>query len=153
MTKYVESLYVIYNNPFILTPLLTNFYSNIEKNPKNILLAYLVFPMVLNEERRSFLLKSNVNSSIYTFKNRKNLLIGFSQSLDYFRELTVDSIQHAVDNKWIVINEDMSISVLENQENIQGHLKDAFQATVKLNNIFGNVDIVNLYKYLGIKSL
>lgn len=153
MTKYVENLQVIYKNPFILAPLITNFYSNIGNKPNNILLCYLIFPMVLDEDRRDYLLKSSINSSIYTFKSRKNLLVGISSSLTHFKSLTSSSLQHAIDNNWVIVNNDMSISVVENQENIQEHLGDAYRATAKLNNIFGSVDVVSIYKFLGVKEL
>lgn len=153
MTKYIDSLQIIYKNPFILAPLITNFYSNINKKSNNILLAYLVFPMVLNNDRRNFLLKSKINSSIYTFKSNRSLLVGIPDNLAYFKDLTSSSIQHAIDNNWILINEDMSVSVVKNQKNIQGHLGDAYRATAKLNNIFGDIDVVSLYKYLGVKKI
>lgn len=153
MSKYIDSLQIIYKNPFILAPLITNFYSNIDQKPNNILLSYLIFPMVLNNDRRNFLLKSNVNSSIYTFKSNRNLLIGIPESLSYFKDLTSNSIQHAIDNNWIIINEDLSVTVVEIQKNIQEHLGDAYKATAKLHNIFSGIDIVSLYKYLGMKRI
>ena len=50
MSKFVENISTLQNNIFILTPLLVSFYKNLKPMDKNILLAYFVFPLVLNNE-------------------------------------------------------------------------------------------------------
>lgn len=158
MTKFTDSLYLVYNNPFIMTPLFTNFFSNLPKTEKNLLLAYLLLPMVLQTERRKFLLRSNSASSIMTFQKIKakrdnSRLIGLKASVDHFKELTNHSIQHALDNDWISIDENLVVHVHENQKNNQHNLVEAYKASAKLKNIFKDMDVVAIYRLLGIKKL
>ena len=47
MSKYVDSVYKINNNIFVLAPLFVSFYQNLKPTPKNLLLSYLVLPLVL----------------------------------------------------------------------------------------------------------
>ena len=47
MSKYVNSVYKLNNNIFVLAPLFVSFYKNLKPNPKNLLLSYLVLPLVL----------------------------------------------------------------------------------------------------------
>lgn len=49
MSKFIENISILQNNTFILTPLLVSFYKNLKPTDKNIL-AYFVFPLVLNNE-------------------------------------------------------------------------------------------------------
>ena len=67
MNKFIDSVYKIHNNPFIFTPLIVAFYEQLEKKPKNILLAYLVLPLVLNERSKQTLQNVRKTSSIHTF--------------------------------------------------------------------------------------
>jgi len=49
MSKYADSVYKINNNIFVFTPLFVAFYKNLKPNPKNLLLSYLVLPLVLHK--------------------------------------------------------------------------------------------------------
>lgn len=153
MTKLTDSLYVIHNNPFIMAPLFTNFYYSITKSENNYLFCYLLLPLVLKVDRRDFLNKSTVRSSVHTFKNKQNLLIGLADDIQYYKELTHRSIQHAIDSDWIVINEDLSVTVEENPKNIQSNLIKSYSASQKMSNILGNLDVLTIYRLLGIKSV
>ena len=50
MSKFIENISTLQNNTFALTPLLVSFYKNLKPTDKNILLAYFVLPLVLNNE-------------------------------------------------------------------------------------------------------
>jgi hypothetical protein len=48
LSKIVENLNILYNNPFILTPIIVKFYENYEgKQSRDMLLSYLILPLVL----------------------------------------------------------------------------------------------------------
>ena len=50
MSKFIENISTLQSNIFILTPILISFYRNLQPKDKNILLAYFVFPLVLNSD-------------------------------------------------------------------------------------------------------
>jgi hypothetical protein len=59
MSNAIESYAVLHNNPFILAPLFREFYSALPQSPKNLLLSYLVLPLVLQPASREFLFRAN----------------------------------------------------------------------------------------------
>ena len=50
MSRFVDSIFTLQNNVFALTPLLISFYKNLKGKEKDLLLAYFIFPIVLNRE-------------------------------------------------------------------------------------------------------
>lgn len=153
MTKFTDSIHVAHHNPFIMAPLFTNFFYSLEETEKNYLFCYLLLPLVLREDRREFLVKSNISSSIHTFKSKESHLVSIADDVYYYKQLTNNSIQHAIDNGWIIVNEDLSVTVIENQKNMQENLSKSYTASRKVSNILGNLDVVTIYRLLGIRSI
>lgn len=153
MTKITDNLRVIHNNPFIMAPLFTNFFYSLTESENNYLFCYLLLPLVLKKDRRDFILNSKNNSSIHTFKKNKNRLVGLANDVQYYKELTHHSMQHAIDNDWLVINDNLSIKIKENPKNIQRNLTSSYNASEKVSNILGDLDVLTIYRLLGIKSV
>jgi len=51
------------------------------------------------------------------------------------------------------LNDDLSVAFLKEQQNSISSLNSAFKASSKLCNIFKNLDVVSIYKQLGVKEL
>lgn len=158
MSKYIDSIYKIYNNPFVLTPLIVSFYEKLEKTPKNILLAYLVLPLVLNSQSKNSLQNVNVKSSIHTFidnrdKSKRANIFGLPDRLYGFREITNQCLQHAIDNHWLKVNDDLSIEFIKQVSNNVENLKQSYKASLNLHKIFKDLDVVTIYRLLGLKKL
>ena len=84
MSKYADSVYKINNNIFVFTPLFVAFYQNLKPNPKNLLLSYLVLPLVLHKTSQEKIKNSRTTSSIFTFldskdKGKRENVYGFAQ--------------------------------------------------------------------------
>jgi len=162
MSKYIDSIYQVSNNPFMLTPLIVEFYRKLESTQKNILLSYLVLPLVLNNKSKEALITANTRSSIFGFvSNKKNSdgikhvenIFGLPQRIREYKELTNKCVQHAIDNKWIVINDDLSVDVLTSINDFSCELEDSYKAASNLYKIFKDLDVVTIYRLLGIKKL
>lgn len=153
MSKYIDSIYKTHNNVFIFTPLIVNFYNNLEVTQKNILLAYLVLPMTLHEDSRNTLKNTKVTSSIHTYRNKKDNLFGLPERVQNYKEITNNCLQYALNQKWLQMNEDLSIDVLKNQGNNLGGLDISYRASSNLYKVFKNMEVVTIYKLLGIKNL
>lgn len=158
MSKYVDSVYKINNNIFVLTPLLVAFYQNLKPNPKNLLLSYLVLPLVLYKASQEKIKSSNSTSNIFTFLNSKDKkkrasVYGLPKRVQEYKEITNQCILYALENKWLKLNDDLSIIVLEEQKNNISSLNDSFKASSKLCNIFKDLDVVSIYRQLGVKEL
>ena len=158
MNKFIDSVYKIHNNPFVLTPLIVVFYENLEQKPKNILLAYLVLPIVLNERSKQTLQTAKSTSSIHTFidskdKSKRENIFGLPERIQNYKEITNQCIQYAIDNQWIKLNEDLSIEFLKNVDNKVENLNQSFKASSNLYKIFRNLDVVAIYRLFGVKEI
>lgn len=153
MSKYLDNIETLQNNVFVLTPLLVSFYRNLKKSNNNLLLAYFVFPIVLNKKYLGKLLNLKVNSNMNILTENKNIMAGFEDRFEYYKEITNRCIQYALDCKYIEIDENLSVSVITNEHLYTDPiLKDSFKVANQLYKIFTK-NVVNTYYTLGIKSL
>jgi hypothetical protein len=158
MSKYVDSVYKINNNIFVLAPIFIAFYQSLKPSPKNLLLSYLVLPLVLYKTSQEKIKNSNKTSSIFTFldskdKKKRANVYGLPKRVQEYKEITNQCILYAIENKWLKLDDDLSVVVLEEQKNTIPSLNDAFKASSKLCNIFQDLDVVSIYRQLGVKEL
>jgi len=158
MSKYVDSIYKINNNIFVLTPLFVTLYKNLKPTPKNLLLSYLVLPLVLYKTSQQKIKNSNRTSSIFSFlnskeKNKRENVYGLQKRVQEYKEITNQCILYAIENGWLKLDDNLSVVILEEQKNNMENLGDAFIASSKLCNIFKDLDIVSIYRQLGVKEL
>jgi len=158
MSKYVDSIYKINNNVFVLAPLFVAFYGNLQPTSKNLLLSYLVLPLVLYRTSQQKIKSSNKTSNIFTFLNSKDKtkrenVYGLPKRVQEYKDITNQCILYAINKGWLKLNDDLSVSVLKNQKNNIENLDDAFKASSKLCNIFQELDSVTIYRQLGVKEL
>lgn len=164
MSEFVDRIYQIHNNPFVLTPLFAEFFRHIQPKPKNILLAYLVLPLVLHEDSKQWLVSAKTTSSIHTFSNkkcndkvkicnRKENLFGLQERVRLYKDLTNQCLQYAIDNQMIKINENLIVEVLKTENNVVENLKKSLKAASNLHKIFRDLDVVAIYRLLGVKEL
>jgi len=158
MNKFIDNVSKIHNNPFVFTPLIVAFYEKIGEKPKNILLAYLILPIVLNERSKQTLQTVRTTSNIHTFmdskdKSKRENVFGLPERIKNYKEITNQCIQHAIDNQWIKVNEDLSIEFLKKVENKVENLNQSFKASSNLHKIFRDLDVVAIYRLLGVKEL
>ena len=158
MSKYVDSIYKINNNIFVLAPLFVSFYKNLQPTPKNLLLSYLVLPLILYQTSQQKIKTSNSRSSIFSFLNSKEKtkrenVYGLPKRVQEYKEISNQCILYAINNGWLKLNEDLSVTVVKEQKNNIENLDDAFKASSKLCNIFQELDVIAIYRQLGVKEL
>ena len=153
MSKFVDSIYQIHNNPFVLAPLFVEFFRHIQPKSKNILLAYLVLPLVLHEDSKQSLVGAKITSSIHTFSNKKKNIFGLQERVRLYKYLTNQCLQYAMDNQMIKINENLIVEVLMIENKTVGNLKESLKASSNLYKVFRDLDVVAIYRLLGVKEL
>lgn len=158
MNKFIKNMHTIYNNSFIFTPLLVEFYKTLPTTENNILLAYLVLPLVLHESSKGTLKNVKSSSSIYTFTDTKNKtkqdsLFGLQDRIINYKKLTNQCLQHAINGNFIEIEDNLSIKFTKQLENNTIFLSESFKASSNLCKIFKDLDAITIYKLLGIKKL
>ncbi len=155
MSKIVDSIYKVNNNPFIFAPLIVEFYKYSESRPKDILLSYLILPLVLYETSENSLYYSNTKSSISTFTRKKENLYGLTNRLNKYKDITNKCIQYLIDNNYLYLDEELIVNIVNVDKKLHcvPTLKRALKSSEKLNKVFKDYDVVEIYKLLGIKEL
>lgn len=154
MIKRIEYLYTLYNNIFAYTPILHSFYQEYIGQDRDILLSYLILPLVLNETSRNQLAKLTVRSSLFTFCKYEECIIGLPERIKQYKAVTNDCIQYGVDSGLFTISDSLHIEVskLENSENFIVD-NDKIKASKKIAMILKSFDIPTIYRNLGVAEL
>ena len=154
MSDFIESIHTIYNNPFILTPVLLTFYKNYVGQKNDLLLAYLIFPIVLEQEHVQKIKQINSKTSLSRFTKDEAFISGFYDRLESYRSITNLCLQYAIDSNYIQVNKNLSVKVITDDVLfIDPLLKDAHELSNKLFKVFKKINVVNIYQAFGIKEL
>lgn len=167
MSKFIENLNELYNNPFILTPIIVKFYEKYEgKQNKDLLLSYLILPLVLYEDSKIALL--NKKKELRTFINytqkeeiekkkrevkKNDKLFGLPDRVEEFREMTNLCMQYAFDIGCLQLNKDLSITFLEYKFEKDNSLVENLKVAENLAILLKKEKLIHIYMRLGIKSL
>lgn len=153
MSKFVENISTLQNNTFILTPLLVSFYRNIKPTEKNMLLAYFVFPLVLNNEFVEKIQRITTASNLSRITKDKDIMAGFEERFYYYKEQTNKCLQYAIDCKYIDIDKNLTVTVI-NDDNMltDARLNKNLILASQLYKIFSK-NVINTYYAFGIKVI
>ncbi len=153
MSKLIENISTLQSNIFILTPILVSFYRNLQPKDKNILLAYFVFPLVLNSEFLEKITTVSRASRLSRITNDKEIMAGFEERFEYFKDITNHCLQYALECGYIKINDDLSVTVLvDNNLQIDCRLSKSINLASQLHKIFTR-NVINTYYAFGIYKL
>lgn len=153
MSKLIENISTLQSNIFILTPILVSFYRNLQPKDKNILLSYFVFPLVLNSVFLEKITTVSRASRLSRITNDKEIMAGFEERFEYFKDITNRCLQYALECGYIKINDDLSVTVLTNN-NLQTdcRLLKSINLASQLHKIFTR-NVINTYYAFGIYKL
>ena len=153
MSKFIENISTLQNNTFILTPLLVSFYKNLKPTDKNILLAYFVFPLVLNNEFVNKFKRITTASNLSRITKNKDVMAGFEDRFYYYKEQTNKCLQYAIDCRYIEVNENLTVTVINaDNRSMDIRLDKSLRLASQLSNIFTK-NVTNTYYAFGIKAL
>lgn len=153
MTSAIVHIDNIHNNAYILAPIIESFYENAKNRKNNLLLSYLILPLIMHEESRTRILNSNVNSSIYTIFADSSRIYGINERTESYKEVTNKCILLSVMEKSIRIENDMSICFVEKRIDSVFCDQDKIKSAKKLAELFNSHEIIEIYRKLGIKKL
>lgn len=153
MSKLIENISTLQSNIFILTSILVSFYRNLQPKDKNILLAYFVFPLVLNSDFLEKITTVSRASRLSRITNDKEIMAGFEERFEYFKDITNHCLQYALECGYIKINDDLSVTVLvDNNLQIDCRLSKSINLASQLHKIFTR-NVINTYYAFGIYKL
>ncbi|MEZ8913922.1 three component ABC system middle component [Vibrio lentus] len=143
----------IHNNAYILAPIIESFYEGADKRTRNLLLSYLVLPLILHEESRVKILKSNIRSSIYTIFSDASILYGINERVQSFKETTNKCILLSSMENSLNIDSDMSVEFISRNIDYSFCNVDKIKSAKKLAALFNSHDIVEIFRKLGINKI
>ena len=153
MSKFVDNIFTLQNNVFALTPLLISFYKNLQSKEKDMLLAYFVFPLVLNRDCVEKIKQLNRKSQLSRITRDKDIMAGFEERFEFYKDITNRCLQYALDCKYIEIDKNLSVQVITDEQMFTDPiLHNSFTLSSSLSRIFTR-DVINTYYSFGIKQL
>jgi hypothetical protein len=148
----IEHLFSLQRSPYILAPVIHRFYEASPPRERDILLSYLVLPIVLYPPMAKFLMGANRKSSIRTMCNQQSRLVGLDSRVRDFKSLTNASILILTAERGIEIDESLTVRSVGKVKS-ESAKRDLIDASQKLASIFADIDVVSIYRTLGLKSL
>ena len=153
MSKFVDNIFTLQNNVFALTPLLISFYKNLQSKEKDMLLAYFVFPLVLNRDCIDKIKQLNRNSQLSRITRDKDIMAGFEERFEFYKDITNRCLQYALDCKYIEIDKNLTVHVITDEYVFTDPvLSDSLNLSSCLYRVFTR-NIINTYYSFGIKKL
>ena len=152
MSRFVDNIFTLQNNVFALTPLLISFYKNLQSREKDMLLAYFVFPLVLNRECIEKIKQLNRNSQLSRITRDNNIMAGFEERFEFYKDITNRCLQYALDCKYIEIDKNLTVHVItDDQLYTDPILSDSLNLSSSLYRVFTR-NVINTYYSFGIKK-
>lgn len=154
MSKAIDNIYTILNNPFKLMELIVDFYFYYENQDNDMLLSYLILPLILNEDSRKKLKNLHDYSNLVSLIKDTNSIIGLELMIDEYKDVTNKCIQIAISNGYLELKKNRSLSrtskILENSFYNNSEMS---KATKKFAKILKSNDIISIYRMLGVKKI
>ncbi|EKA7406946.1 hypothetical protein QUO13_003995 [Vibrio parahaemolyticus] len=147
---HIENLH---NNAYVLAPIIEAFFESTEKREKDILLSYLVLPLIIHVESNEKIKKSNKRSTIYTIFSDAAIIYGINERVESFKNITNKCLLLSSLEKSIKIEDDMSVRFIERKVDFTFCDPEQLKSAKKLAKLFNSHDIVEIYRKLGITKL
>lgn len=153
MTTQVSShLYTLHRTPFALAPVIQSFYQHWEPVEKDILLSYLILPIVTYKPMHAFLNRARRDSSIRTMASAAERLIGLAMRVEEFKPITNAAILILTAENSLEITPELSVRSLQKPQSINSD-KSLLKYSQKLAMVLSGESVVSIYRMLGLKSL
>lgn len=150
MSNIISDVVRIKYNNFTLAPAMLSYYETCQVKQDNILLMYLLFPVVMNSDWIDNLprVQSRSRLEIWVRENRLHIE-GLSERIKIFQHLTETTLQYCIDMEYVKVDEYNNVLVLNNPYK-KGDFVDA---AMRLTKLLGKSTPAKIYATLGIREL
>ena len=150
--KAADHIYTLHRNPFALAPIIQNFYLNWAPIEKDILLSYLILPLVTFQPMHQFLKRARRDSSVRTMTSDASRLIGLAMRVEEFKPITNSALLILKSEKRLKIMDDLSVHAVQELQAVNSN-QDLLRYGQKLAMVLSGESVVTTYRMLGLKSL
>ncbi len=151
-TQVSDHLYTLHRTPFALAPVIQSFYENWEPLEKDILLSYLILPLVTYKPMHGFLKFARRDSNVRTMGSDSARLVGLALRVEEFKPITNAALLILAAEKSLEITPELSIRSLKKPHSINAD-KALVKYSQKLAMVLSGENVVSIYRMLGLKSL
>lgn len=151
-TQVSDHLYILHRTPFALAPVIQSFYQHWEPVEKDILLSYLILPIVTYKPMHAFLNRARRDSSIRTMASDTKRLIGLAMRVEEFKPITNAAMLILTAENSLEITPELSVRSIQKPQSINSD-KSLLKYSQKLAMVLSGENVVSIYRMLGVKSL
>ncbi|PTR15787.1 hypothetical protein C8R31_103381 [Nitrosospira sp. Nsp2] len=148
----IDHLFTLQRTPFALAPVIHRFYEFSDAKEQDVLLSYLVLPMVLYPPMRTFLMGARATSSLRTLCKEQSRLVGLAARVQDFKSLTNAALLILTAERGIKVADNLSVRSIGEVRTANAN-KELLEVGQKLATVFADVNVVSIYRTLGLKSL
>lgn len=149
----IEHYVTLARSPLLLAPIIESFFQELRPSEKNILLGYLVLPMVLFPPSRDFLKNARATSSIRTLCSERSRLAGLPQRVMELRSTSSVAMQNSIDCGHLTLRHDLSLVRDERFVTPIHGMQIEDKAAKRLASILEPYDVPTVYRLLGVTKL
>lgn len=154
MSKAIDNIYLVINNPIVLKDIIIEFYKCYKNRERDILIAYLILPLVLNEDSRRKLKNLNKKSNLISLTRDADSIVGLEFLIEEYKEITNKCIQLALSEGYLQLDSDYSLKFVENADYVSQNVqKEELRAIKRLSMLIEPYEIVEVYRMLGVKTI
>lgn len=151
-TQVSDHLYTLHRTPFALAPVIQSFYQHWDPIEKDILLSYLILPIITYKPMHAFLNRARRDSSIRTMASDAERLIGLAMRVEEFKPITNAAMLILTAENSLEITPELSVRSLQKPQSINSD-KSLLKYSQKLAMVLSGESVVSIYRMLGLKSL
>src|SRR5688500_4818308 len=138
----IDHLFTLQRTPFALAPVIHRFYEFSDAKERDVLLSYLVLPMVLYPPMRTFLMGARATSSLRTMCKEQSRLVGLAARVQDFKSLTNAALLILTEERGIKVADNLSVRSIGEVRTGNAN-KELLEAGQKLATVFADVDVVS----------
>lgn len=148
----IDHLFTLQRSPIALAPVIHHFYQLSKARERDVLLSYLVLPLVLYPPMRSFLVNANVTSCLRTMCDKRERLVGLVDRVEQFKPLTHAALLVLTTEGSITFTDRMSVNSVGEVRRANAK-PELINAAKGLATICADEELITVYRMLGVKSL
>lgn len=151
MSNIISEVVKIKYNSFNLASAMLSYYECCQVERDNILLLYLLFPVVLNSDWIKGSPRVQQQSRLETWVREKRIHVeGLPERINTFQHLSETTLQYCVDMGYVEVNANNNVVVKKNPNKD----KDLLTTSAKrLSKLIGKNSPAKVYATLGIREL
>ncbi|WP_420231250.1 three component ABC system middle component [Pseudomonas sp. ABY48] len=147
-----DHIYTLRRTPFALAPVIHSFFDHWDLTEKDVLLSYLVLPLITYKPLHPFLHNAKRNSSLRTLMQDPSRVLGLELRIQEFKPITHAALLILRSEKSISINDDMSVTPQGKVREVNADAQ-LMKYARKLAVVLTGETVVSIYRSLGLKSL